>query len=83
MYMLYYNRHHFVLLQVADQAERYDEVVKWMNTVVTMNADLSSEERTLLSVAYKNIVGIRRTAHKAISSVMAKTDVSALKGHDS
>jgi len=70
-----YSREQLVdLCKVADQAERYDEVVKWMNIVVTKNADLSSEERTLLSVAYKNIVAIRRTAHKAISSVLAKSD---------
>ncbi len=45
-------------LQLAEQAERYDEMKKHMNEVAmsTSGKDLSVEERNLLSVAYKNVV---------------------------
>ncbi|XP_022671357.1 14-3-3 protein zeta-like isoform X2 [Varroa jacobsoni] len=35
--------------------------------------ELSNEERNLLSVAYKNVVGARRSAWRVISSIEAKT----------
>jgi 14-3-3 protein epsilon len=40
-----------------------------MKQVVKMEQELSIEERNLLSVAYKNSVGSRRTAWRAISSI--------------
>jgi len=40
-----------------------------MKKVVQTNQELSIEERNLLSVAYKNSVGSRRTAWRAISSI--------------
>ena len=43
-----------------------------MNKVISANADLSVEERNLLSVAYKNTIGSRRTAWRALSSIEKK-----------
>lgn len=43
-----------------------------MNKVVQANSDLSIEERNLLSVAYKNTIGSRRTAWRAINSIEKK-----------
>jgi 14-3-3 protein epsilon len=40
-----------------------------MNKVVQAKADLSVEERNLLSVAYKNTIGSRRTAWRALSTI--------------
>lgn len=37
------------------------------------STELSNEERNLLSVAYKNVVGARRSAWRVISSIEAKT----------
>ena len=34
-----------------------------------MGSDLKEEERNLVSVAYKNTVGSRRTAWRALSSI--------------
>jgi 14-3-3 protein epsilon len=44
-------------------------MLDYMKKVVLLNQDLSVEERNLLSVAYKNSVGSRRTAWRAISSI--------------
>ena len=42
-------------------------MVDYMKRVITDSAeDLSGEERNLLSVAYKNSVGSRRTAWRAL-----------------
>lgn len=40
-----------------------------MKSVAKMDEDLSTEERNLLSVAYKNVIGAKRAAWRVISSV--------------
>jgi 14-3-3 protein epsilon len=44
-------------------------MLDYMKRVVNTGEELSVEERNLLSVAYKNSVGSRRTAWRAISSI--------------
>lgn len=63
--------------KLAEQAERYDDMAEAMKLVTQAEngADLSSEERNLLSVAYKNIVGARRSSWRVISSIEQKTQV--------
>merc|ERR1712000_144621 len=43
-----------------------------MKKVTEMDSELSNEERNLLSVAYKNVVGARRSSWRVISSIEAK-----------
>ena len=45
-----------------------------MKKVVESGAKLKDEGRNLLSVAYKNVVGARRTAWRVISSLSAKNE---------
>jgi 14-3-3 protein epsilon len=58
--------------KLAEQSERYDEMADHMEQVGKSGAELSVEERNLLSVAYKNAVGSRRAAWRIISSVEQK-----------
>ena len=51
---------------------RYDDMATAMKQVTKMNSTLSSEERNLLSVAYKNIVGAKRSSWRVISSIEQK-----------
>lgn len=60
--------------KLAEQAERYDDMVSHMKSVAEMKISLSSEERNLLSVAYKNVVGTRRSSWRVISSIDQKED---------
>uniref|UniRef100_UPI00397F942F 14-3-3 family protein n=1 Tax=Salmonella sp. s54925 TaxID=3159674 RepID=UPI00397F942F len=60
--------------KLAEQAERYDDMVEAMRMVTDYNEDLSTEERNLLSVAYKNVVGARRSAWRAITSLEQKIE---------
>lgn len=50
-----------------------------MKKVTELGAELSNEERNLLSVAYKNVVGARRSSWRVISSIEQKTEGSEKK----
>lgn len=60
--------------KLAEQAERYDDMAAAMKLVTEQSEELSNEERNLLSVAYKNVVGARRSSWRVISSIEQKTD---------
>ena len=60
------------LSKLAEQSERYEEMVEYMKKVAEMGTELSVEERNLISVAYKNIVGSRRASWRIISSLEQK-----------
>ena len=45
-----------------------------MKVVAKMPTELSVEERNLLSVAYKNVIGSRRASWRVISSIEQKSD---------
>jgi 14-3-3 protein beta/theta/zeta len=60
--------------KLAEQAERYDDMADFMKTVTETGVELTNEERNLLSVAYKNVVGARRSSWRVISSIEQKTD---------
>lgn len=58
--------------KIAEQAEKYDEMLKAMTAVARMSGELSVEERNLLSVAYKNVVGARRSSWRYLNSIDPK-----------
>jgi len=60
--------------KLAEQAERYDDMADFMKHVTEIGVELTNEERNLLSVAYKNVVGARRSSWRVISSIEQKTD---------
>merc|ERR1712121_628880 len=65
--------------KLAEQAERYDDMAAAMKSVTEGGGELSNEERNLLSVAYKNVVGARRSSWRVISSIEQKTEGSERK----
>jgi len=60
------------MAKLAEQAERYDDMVKYMKQLTKKGDKLSDEQRNLLSVAFKNVVGARRSAWRIISSIENK-----------
>merc|ERR1719430_2293161 len=60
--------------KLAEQAERYDDMAASMKAVTETGVELSNEERNLLSVAFKNVVGARRSSWRVISSIEQKTE---------
>ena len=66
------------MAKLAEQAERYEEMVEYMKKVAQgCSEDLSLEERNLLSVAYKNVVGARRASLRIIGSIESKEQSKA------
>ena len=65
------------MAKLAEQAERYEEMVEYMEKLVkesTPASELSVEERNLLSVAYKNVIGSLRAAWRIVSSIEQKEE---------
>jgi len=60
------------MAKLSEQAERFDEMVEHMKAVASQPTELSVEERNLLSVAYKNVIGSRRASWRVLSSIEAK-----------
>ena len=50
-----------------EQAELYDDMKNSMKKVVESGHDLKTEDRNLLSVAYKNVAGRQRSVCRIIS----------------
>lgn len=65
------------LAKLAEQAERYEEMVQFMQKLVlgsTPASELNVEERNLMSVAYKNVIGSLRAAWRIVSSIEQKEE---------
>ena len=60
--------------KLAEQAERFDEMVTDMKDVARQPQELTVEERNLLSVAYKNVIGSRRASWRVVTSIEQKGD---------
>ena len=67
------------MAKVCEQTERFEDMVTHMKNVVTAGTGLSVEERNLLSVAYKNAIGSRRTAWRALSAIEQKEEAKGGK----
>jgi len=58
------------MARVAEQAERFNDMVKYLTDVINMKKeDFTTEERNLLSVGFKNQIGSKRTAIRTISAI--------------
>merc|ERR1712195_172688 len=58
------------LARVAEQAERFEDMVDFLGKVLdTKGADVSSDERNLLSVAFKNLISSKRAACRTIAAI--------------
>ncbi|KAK3123711.1 hypothetical protein QOZ80_8AG0634880 [Eleusine coracana subsp. coracana] len=71
------------MAKLAEQAERYEEMVEFMEKVVAAagTGELTVEERNLLSVAYKNVIGARRASWRIVSSIEQKEEGRGAAGH--
>jgi len=57
------------LAKVAEQAERYEDMLTFLAPLIKKTDELSNEERNLVSVAYKNLSGSKRTAWRALTAI--------------
>jgi hypothetical protein len=58
------------MARVAEQSERFRDMVDFLKPVIKeKGASLSTDERNLLSVAFKNLVSQQRTAIRTIAAI--------------
>ncbi|KAI9432478.1 14-3-3 domain-containing protein [Lactarius indigo] len=58
------------LAKLAEQAERWDDVIKQLKSVISYSdARLTMEERNLLSIAYKHVTGTLRTSWRTVEGI--------------
>lgn len=70
------------LARLAEQSERYEEMIEYVKAFVKKTGqDLSVEERNILSVAYKNVVGARRTSWRVLNSIEQKEERRGNQSH--
>jgi len=58
------------MARTAETAERYEDMCKFMRALVQFTdqkSDLTVEERNLLSVAFKNVIGARRASWRTLN----------------
>jgi 14-3-3 protein epsilon len=60
------------MARLSEQTERFEDMVDYMKKYIGLASDLKDDDRNLLSIAYKNTVGSRRTAWRAISALENK-----------
>lgn len=69
------NREDFIFsVKLAEECGRYDDMTSLIASFSACFKELTSEERNLLSAAYKNSIGARKIAWRVSSSLIAKND---------
>lgn len=69
------------MAKLQEQSERYEEMVSSMKSVAKMDVELTVEERNLLSVAYKNVIGARRASWRIVTSIEQKEEAKGNYHH--
>eukprot|EP00249_Psilotum_nudum_P030624 c43421_g1_i1 orf=129-437(+) len=72
---------HVYMAKLSEQAERYDEMVETMKKLARLDVELTVEERNLLSVGYKNVIGARRASWRILSSIEMKEENKGNEHH--
>ena len=62
-------KEYLFLAKLAEKTERFDDMVNYMHKLALEDSHLKSEERELLAIAYKNVVGPNRLAWRAVIKV--------------
>lgn len=68
------------LARTAEAAERYEEMCRFMRELVTAHdPNLNEEERNLLSVAYKNVIGAKRASWRTLRMTPQEPNISDIE----
>ena len=64
------NEENIFLARVAEQAERFEDMVGYLEKVLDAKGEnLNPDERNLLSVAFKNLISSKRAAYRTIAAI--------------
>lgn len=77
-----YTREEYVYLaKLYERAERYDEMVFWINEFIKLDPKLSIEERNILSAGFKNIIGSKRSSWRLLQNLERKEEKKGNSGN--
>lgn len=65
---------YLLLAKMAEQSERYSEMIEYVNKFAKTQGELTDEERHIVSVAYKNVVGSKRAELRVLSAIKQKEE---------
>jgi 14-3-3 protein epsilon len=63
---------YFLLSTLSHQTERYPDLLFFLGHFLETSSELSIEERTLVSTAYKNVVGNKRAELRVLQAIEQK-----------
>ena len=70
-----YTREEYVYLaKLYERAERFDDMVKFINKFVELDPNLTYEERNILSAGYKNVISNKRASWRLLNSMEKKEE---------
>ena len=75
-------KEYLYMSRLSEQTERFEDMINYMKKYIEATKDqkeLKDEERNLLSIAFKNAVGSRRTAWRAISAFENKEKTKVIE----
>lgn len=74
---------HVFLARLCEHAGRHDDMLTEMNAVIASAQELTLDERNLLSVAYKNVIGNRRASWRILLALESReaTDLRETDPH--
>ncbi|CAO2161477.1 unnamed protein product [Urochloa humidicola] len=67
------------LAKLAEKEERFDEMVGFIMRIARMKTDLTLEERNMLSLGYKNLVGAKCARERVLTAIKPKEDINAIE----
>ena len=62
------------LAKLYERAERFDDMVKFINKFVELDPNLTYEERNILSAGYKNVISNKRASWRLLNSMEKKEE---------
>ena len=70
-----YTREEYVYLaKLYERAERFNDMVKFINKFVELDPSLTNEERNVLSGGYKNVISNKRASWRLLNSMEKKEE---------
>ncbi len=72
---------YLLLAKMAEQSERYSEMIEYVGKFAKTQGELTDEERHIVSVAYKNVVGSKRAELRVLSAIKQKEEKKGNKGN--
>ena len=66
------------MARAADKAERFDDVIMYIKEIIDAGNELNSDERNLLSVAYKAQTGLCRNTLRTVNAFLEDDSVKVI-----